>query len=471
MARPAPPRPLSTSRDLRSGSTAAHLLTLGGPMVVGIAAMMSMSLVDAFFIGRVGTDQLAAIGYTFPVVLTIQSLAIGLSAGAASVASRAWGEADEPAVRRIATDSLVLGLLVVLALTAIGLVTIRPLFELLGAEGDVLDLVESYMRVWWYSVPLLVVPQIATALLRAGGDSLVPSAIMVLAAVVNAALDPLLILGLAGFPRLEIVGAAWATFGVRAAMLVASIAVLALRDRLVEWSWPGLAAVLASWRRIVRVAAPASLGSAVNPLGITLVTAALSGYAASTVAGFGVATRIEAFAAIPMLALSAAIGPIAGQNWSGDGRGRAVRALVQAFGFCLEWSAAIGVALFLAADALAGAFTDDAAVAAEVASYLRIVPFSLAGYGIVTVAAGCFNAIDLAGRGLGLYLVRTAALYVPLAWAASLFAPSAGVYAAIAAANVAAGVAALVLSLRWLARRADGVPSGWRGAAQMLHAH
>ena len=462
---------MSTSRDLREGATAGHLFALGAPMIVGIAAVMSMSLVDAFFIGRIGTEQLAAIGYTFPVVLTIQSLAIGLSAGAASVVSRAWGDGDEAEVRRVATDSLVLGLVVVLILTAIGLFTIRPLFSVLGASGEVLDLVESYMRVWWYSVPLLVVPQIANALLRAGGDSLVPSAIMVLAAVVNAILDPLLILGLAGFPRLEIVGAAWATFGVRAAMLVATVAVLVFRDRLIEWAWPGLSAVAASWKRIVAVALPASVGSAVNPLGISIVTAVLSGYAASTVAGFGVATRIESFAAIPMLALSAAIGPIAGQNWSAKHGDRVARALVQAFGFCLAWSAVIGISLFLGADALAGAFTDDPDVADEVATYLRIVPFSLAGYGIVSVAAGCFNAIDLAKRGLGLYLVRTAALYVPLAFAASLLADSTAVYAAVAAANVLAGIVAAILSLRWLADRAADVEPGWRGATELLHPH
>ncbi len=227
----------------------------------------------------------------------------------------------------------------------------------------------------------------------------------------------------------------------------------------------------ASWKRIVAVALPASVGSAVNPLGISIVTAVLSGYAASTVAGFGVATRIESFAAIPMLALSAAIGPIAGQNWSGDRRTRVARALVQAFAFCLAWSAVIGVGLYFAADWLAAAFTDDEAVAAEVATYLRIVPFSLAGYGIVTVAAGCFNAIDLAKRGLGLYLVRTAALYVPLAFGASLLADSTAVYAAIATANVVAGAATVFLSLRWLADRADGVTHGWRGGVELLHSH
>jgi putative MATE family efflux protein len=369
------------------------------------------------------------------------------------VASRAWGAGERNDVKRIATDSLVLGLVVVLIITAIGYASLRPLFSALGASGEVMEFAIDYMRIWYLSVPLLVIPQIANALLRAGGDSVVPSAIMVLAAVVNAILDPLLILGLWGFPRLEIIGAAWASFGVRAVTLVVSISVLVFRDKLIEFVWPGLQAVAASWKRIIKVAIPAAFGSSINPIGVSIVTALLSGFAASTVAGFGVATRIEAFAAIPMFALSAAIGPIAGQNWTSNNRDRVMRSLVQSYVFCIGWSVIIGIALWLSADLLARQFTDDDAVASEVATYLKIVPFSLAGYGIVVEAAGCFNAIDLARRSLVFYLARSAVLYVPLSYLATLLSGPSGVYTAIAVANVVAGVVTAVLSLRWLAHQ------------------
>lgn len=444
---------MSDSSDLTTRSTRRQLFRLGAPMILGIAAAMSMSLVDAYFIGKIGTEQLAAIGFTFPVILTIQSLSIGLGAGAASVASRAYGKGDRADICRIATDSLVLGFLIVSVLTVIGLLTIRPIFSLLGAEEAIMEHIVSYMRVWFLGVPLLVIPQIANSLLRAGGDSLIASSIMISAAVVNAILDPIFILGLWGFPRLELVGAAWASNGVRAVTLILSLGVVIFRERLLTLSWPGLREILTSWRRILKVALPAAFGSSINPLGIAVVTSLLAVMGASTVAAFGVATRIEAFAAIPMFALSAAIGPIAGQNWTSNHRDRVQKALIQSYLFCIVWSVLIGVGLWLAGDSLAAQFTDDEQVASEVATYLAIVPVSLMGYGMVTVAAGCFNAIDMANRSLVFYALRTGVLYVPLSYAATLYAESTAVYIAIGIANLVAGGVTGWLSLRWLAQQ------------------
>ena len=82
---------MSNSRDLTSGSVARHLFRLAGPMAFGIIAIVSVSLVDTYFIGLLGTEPLAAISFTFPITLTMTSLAIGLSAGSASTVSRAIG--------------------------------------------------------------------------------------------------------------------------------------------------------------------------------------------------------------------------------------------------------------------------------------------------------------------------------------------------------------------------------------------
>jgi len=450
---------MSDSSDLTSGSTHGQLASLAAPMIFGIAAAMSMSLVDAFFVGKIGTEQLAAIGYTFPVILTIQSLSVGLGAGAASVASRAYGKGNREDICRIATDSLVLGLLIVCFLTLVGLLSIRPIFSLLGADGTTMEYIVSYMQVWFLGVPLLVIPQIANSLLRAGGDSLVPSGIMISAAVVNAILDPVLILGLWGFPRLELVGAAWASNGVRAVTFILSLAVVVFRDKLLSLNWPGFSTIWTSWKRILKVALPAAFGSSINPIGVGVVTALLATYGASTVAAFGVATRVEAVAAIPMFAISAAIGPIAGQNWTSNNRNRVQKVLIQSYLFCVVWSCAIGAGLWLARDFLATQFTNDVKVAEDVTTYLAIVPFSLIGYGVVTIAAGCFNAIDQANRSLIFYGLRTAALYVPLSYLASLVAGSTAVYIAIAITNLLAGTVTAYLSLRWLAKlRCNDVP-------------
>ncbi|MEM6733290.1 MAG: MATE family efflux transporter, partial [Myxococcota bacterium] len=80
--------------SLTEGPVWKALLRLGGPMIIGIVAVLSISLADTYFVGLLGTDALAALSFTFPVTFTIASLSVGLGAGASSVVSRSLGARD-----------------------------------------------------------------------------------------------------------------------------------------------------------------------------------------------------------------------------------------------------------------------------------------------------------------------------------------------------------------------------------------
>jgi len=107
-------------------------------MVIGIASVAVFSRVDTWFVSRLGGDELAALGFAFPVMMIVGSAAGGLGIGATSVVSRAIGAGDRAEVRRLTTDALLLAVVVVAALSALGLVYLDPLFRLLGAKGDAL---------------------------------------------------------------------------------------------------------------------------------------------------------------------------------------------------------------------------------------------------------------------------------------------------------------------------------------------
>ena len=437
-------------RDLTQGSVRYQLIRLAGPLVFGIVALISVGIVDAYFLGQLGTEPLAAISFAFPVSFAITSLAIGLSAGTGSVLSRSIGRGNRKRTRRLATDSLVLALLLSIVVALIGYLTIRPLFTLVGAEGRVLDLIETYMTIWYLSLPMLVIAQVASNILRANGDALVPSGLMIGSAIVNIALDPLLIFGGFGIPAMGMEGAAWAVIGGRIIIPMVAIPVLVFRDRIVDFILPNLADMMDSWREILRIGIPAALGNAVNPIGISIVTAMLAYCGAETVAGFGVATRLESFASIPMLALSGSIGPLAGQNWGAGKFDRVREAIRFAMAICFIWGLITAVIFVFAADPLSAQFSNSARVTAEARLYLWIVPVTLAGYGVTIVAAGAFNALGRPMLGLGLYLIRTAVLYVPLAGIAILLFATVGAYAAIAVTNILAGVAVYFATFRWL---------------------
>ena len=198
------------------------------------------------------------------------------------------------------------------------------------------------------------------------------------------------------------------------------------------------------------VAVPAAFGNAVNPIGIALVTAIIASFGESTVAAFGVATRVESFAVIPMLALSAVIGPVVGQNWGAQQVDRVRSALKQSFAACFVWALVLAVTFWLSAEVIASVFTSDAEVSALAAKYLYIVPLSVWGYGWTIVAAGAYNAIGKSITGLGFYLTRTAMFYVPLSFIASMLADSQATFVAIAISNTLAGIVVGYLALHGL---------------------
>jgi MATE family, multidrug efflux pump len=433
---------------LIEGSVGGHLLRLTVPMSWGIFSVIAINLADVYFIGRLGTEPLAAVAFTFPVVMLVMTLTIGLGIGSSSVISRAIGEADRHRVRRLTTDSLFLAIVFVGLAALIGLATIAPVFRLLGAGPALMPMIADYMTIWYGGAIFLAVPMVGNAALRAAGDARSPSLVMTVAALVNLVLDPLLIFGLAGFPRLEIAGAAIATIVSYGLGMIASLAILHFRERMLVWHLPAPLELIASWRRILHVGLPAAATNLIVPLSTAVITALMAGFGTEAVAAFGVVTRIEAFAILVLMALSASMGPFVGQNF-GAGRHRRIRrALRLASGFSIGWGLLVAVLLGLFARPLVGLFNDGGTVVAIGADYLRIVPVSYAGLGLMMIASAAFNGSGRPMPSMAMVAVRLVVLYVPLAFLGARLYGITGIFAAALIANLASGALA-VLWARW----------------------
>jgi O-antigen/teichoic acid export membrane protein len=271
---------------LTEGPVGPHLVRLTIPMIWGLLAFMTFGLVDTFFVGRLGAPELAAMSFAFPVMMVLISIAIGLGAGTSSVLARAIGEGDQERVKRLTTDSLVLAFLVVAVVSLAGIATIEPLFALLGAGPELRPLVRDYMVIWYLGVVFLVVPMVGMSAIRATGDSRLPGLVMTGSALLNILLDPLLIFGLLGLPRLELEGAALATVISRGFTFVIALWVLHARLGMLSFAWPGLPALARSWRAILHVGLPAAGTNVVIPLTTGAVVALIARFGPDAVAGY-----------------------------------------------------------------------------------------------------------------------------------------------------------------------------------------
>ena len=430
---------------LTRGSIPGHLVSQTLPAIIGVAAIMSIGLVDAYFIGQLGSDALAAISFIFPISVALTSLGVGVMVGINSVVARALGEGDMDRACRRANFGIAFAVMCGIAMGLSLFAMLDPLFALMNAPANLLPLINLYMEPFSLGFPLILAIMGFNGVLRGQGEARKTSYVSLTYAAANWILDPLLITGAFGFDGFGIVGAAYATiigWGFGAAM---ALFLMRKSDIPFDLTLLRRSSLVDPAVSILRVAGPAAFSNAINPIGLSVLTALVALEGGAAVAGFGAAGRLQSFATVPLLALSGSIGAIVGQNWGAREYARARHAALFAFGFCILWGLAIAAAMVAAAGWFAGFFTDEASVAGEFTRYVEIAAWGYAGFGLLIVGNGILNAVDKASLALSQSAIRVFAIMLPFAWVFLATWGSSAIYAAELAANVFGGLTGIAL--------------------------
>lgn len=435
----------NTDAKLVRGDIRMHLVKQTTPMIIGVAAIMSIGLVDSYFIGQLGADQLAAISFIFPIGVALSSLGVGIMVGINSIVSRALGANDRPLAEGRGNFGIVFALAMGVVMAGALLALLDPLFALMQANDTLLPLIRIYMVPYAFGFPLLLLIMGFNGVLRGQGEANRTSIVSISYAVANWILDPILITGAFGFEGFGIAGAAYATI-IGWAVGVA-VAFYLLRQTSLPFSPAKVREcdVAQSTKALAGVAAPAAFSNAINPIGLSVLTALIAAQGQDAVAGFGAAGRLQSFAVVPLLALSGAIGGIVGQNWGAGKVERARRAMVWAAGFCIVYGLVLACILFAAREWFASFFTEDPTVIAEFSRYLAIAAWGYAGYGLLIVGNGALNAVDKAQWALLQSFGRVFLIMLPIAWLLRPAWGSDAIYAAELGANIVGGAVALLI--------------------------
>ncbi len=425
---------------LTQGPVGRHLVDMALPMLLGITTMMGQSFIDAWFLGKVGDRALAAFSFGFPILMIVTSVAIGLGAGTSSVVARAIGKEDHSRAKRLVTDSLILSFLITATVCVVGVLTINPLFRLLGAPDDMIPMIRGFMIILYSGVPFVVVGMVGMSGMRATGDTRLPSKLMIAGAILNVILDPILIFGVGPIPEMGLNGAAMAGLLARGAIFVGTLYLLLYRLDMVTFKKPALSELKNSWGDILHVGLPAAGTNAIVPVGLAVITAMIARYGPEAVAGFGVASRIESLVLVLYYALSSVIGPFVGQNLSAGKEDRIQLSLRLCATFCISSGLVVAVSLALLSGFLPTLFSDNEAVISVTRMFLWIAPISYGAYGIVMVVNAAFNGLGNPMPGVIISVTRILVLYVPLAMLGMRLYGIAGIFAAYAVANIVSGI-------------------------------
>lgn len=414
--------------------------------------MVIFNLVDTYFISQLGTLHLAALTFTFPVVLVIQSLAMGLGMGTSALISRAIGEGDQQKVRCMTTSSLVLAVGIVAVFIIAGQLTIDSVFSLVGAGSDTLPLIREYMRIWYWGMLFVVVPMVGNNAIRATGDTKTPGLIMGLAVLVNTLMDWLLIFGIGPFPELGIQGAAVATVMARFSTFTLALIVLARREHMITFRGIRIAWMIRYWKQILYIGLPTAGTRMILPVAAGVITRLISGYGHLAVAGFGVASRVEFFALVPVVALASVLGPFVGQNFGAMKMARVRQGVLISNRFSVFFGLISWAALVLLGRSIGGIFTDESRTVDIVVLYLGIVPSAYALQGITFLSGMTLNVLHQPLKAAAISLIQMFAMYLPLAFLGSRLFGVAGIFGALAVAYAAAGILSLVTVRREIGR-------------------
>ncbi|WP_100260513.1 MATE family efflux transporter [Qipengyuania seohaensis] len=446
---------MSETAKLTRGSIAGHLVGQTAPMVIGVAAIMSVGLIDAYFIGQLGSQELAAVSFIFPITIALSSLGVGVMVGINSVIARALGEGDVERAERRANFGAVFALVVGVVMGLVLFLLLDPLFRLMQASDALLPLIRAYMQPYSLGLPVLLLQMGLNGVLRGQGEARKTSYVSITYSVANWILDPILITGAFGFAGFGIAGAAYASIaGFGIAILVALYLIKRAQLHINPTSIRSCNLGESS-RAIISVAGPAAFSNAINPIGLSVLTALLASQGEAAVAGFGAAGRLQSFATVPLLALSGSIGAIVGQNWGARQPDRSRLAMLYSAGFCVVYGLATAILLYFTGGWFAQFFTEDPAVVAEFESYLEIAVWGYAGFGLLIVANGALNAVDRAGLALFQSAARVFLVMLPFGWLLRSSLGAEAIYGAELVANIAGGLLASLIVWRVLRKGSE----------------
>lgn len=382
------PRSSQTPPKFVTGSLLRHILVMTGTGALGLIAIFIGDLANIFFLSLLDdTAIVAAIGYGSSIIFLTISIGIGLAIAATALVSPALGAGRRVRARRLATNAMLWSFVVSSILALCVWLSISTLLELLGAQGRTAELASSYLTILVPALPPLAIGMAASAILRSVGDARRAMNVTLLGAITNIILDPLFIFGLG----LGIEGAAMASalsrFTVLAVGLYGVVRVHNLITR------PRLRPFLKDARPLAYVAVPAVATNIATPAANAYVTAMISNYGDSAVAGWAIIGRVLPVAFGAIYALSGSVGPIIGQNYGARDEARMRETLTVSIGVTAAFTLAAWIALALMANTIVWLFR----VEGEAAELIRVFCYWLAPFfvflGILFVSNAIFNTL------------------------------------------------------------------------------
>lgn len=366
------------------------ITVLAIPIMINNLIQTLYNLADAFYVGQIGYVEFAATSFVWPVNFLFISLGIGISIAGTSILSQLIGASRYEEANKYASQLIVISLITSIAFAIIGFCLSGPIVRAMGATGDLARYGSIYLRITFLDTPFMFLYFNINSIMNSQGNTVVPTILSAISAVLNVILDPLFIFTLG----MGVAGAAWATLISKAVLVVAGIFIVIKYSTLIKPRFRGFKFDGEIIKRLVKIALPSSIGQSGAALGFMVLNAFIVSYGTATLAAFGMVNRIISLIQQPAMGFGAALTAIVGQNLGNNQMARVKEAFKKSMILSLYISVAGCIILLLFDKEIVNLFIkakEDKEVISQGITYLQYISYSMPLMGIFSILQGVFQ--------------------------------------------------------------------------------
>ncbi len=403
------------TEEILSGNMVRAILTLAVPIFINNFIQTLYNLTDTYWLGKLGTNEMAAISLVSPIQSIIIQFGTGLTVAGSILIAQYVGARDGEKARSMANHIFVCSMIFALVCGVLCFLITPSVVKWLGAEGSILTMGITYIRIVITDLPFLFMINIFSAVNQAQGDTVRPMQLNLLGIVINMVLDPLFIMGF----KWGIAGAALATMLAKVPCAFLAGISLFNQKNAIPINLRGFRFDGTLFGRIVSVGLPTALGNSTMQFGFLLMTKNVLVFGSGAMAAYGIGNRINGMITMPANALGDAASTIVGQNVGAKQLSRAVdsykKSRLIAAGFLLV--AGFILSRSIISTSIVSIFSTDAEVITMASRFLSIMAFWCWTNGIYTTTKGIFNGagntvVTMAVEASRLWIFRFATLFI-----------------------------------------------------------
>ena len=419
------------------------LVTMSLPMVISMIVQALYNIVDSIFVSRLSEDALTAVSMAFPMQNLMISVAVGTGVGINAMLSRALGEKKFEAANKTAENGIFIEVLGYVLFLLIGIFVTKPFFLAQAGAGDIANMGIEYTRICLL-MSFGIFMQIGfERILQSTGRTIFTMITQSTGAIINIILDPILIFGLFGMPKMGVAGAAIATVTGQICAAILAITFNLTKNPDVHISFKGFKPQIIFVKNILSVGIPSIIMSSVGSAMTFGMNKILITFSSTAVAVFGVYFKLNSFVFMPVFGLNNGMVPIVSYNYGAQNKKRLTKTIKLAimYAVCIMF---IGIMLFqFIPDVLLRLFDASDHMLEIGIPALRVISLSFAFAGICIVISSSLQALGHGFLSMMISITRQLIMLLPSAYILAKFG---GIHAVWWSFNIAE-IASLTLSL------------------------